>query len=196
LTEINGQTTVSYAVTNKCKNTAHYVAIGTHPFTRLLPTDGAVYAGNLGTYDVTWTKENGSPGFVGIKFDPASKNLNNGASDVFRVVVSNFDPNTTIQVEAFNGPARERFSFLLSQITCLPTSVPGLSKWLSGSWNRLLGWLSPQTSVNMSAVERENKSRNAEAAIDFKRENNNLLAISPDGTLNWHWISQGPRASN
>ena len=86
---------------------------------------------------------------------------------------------------------RERFSFLLSQTTCLPTSVPGLSKWLSGSWNRLLGWLSPQTSVNMSAVERENKSRNAGAAINFKRENNNLPAISPDGTLNWPWVSQG-----
>ena len=183
-------------MTNKCKNTAHYVAIGTYPFTRLLPTDGSVYAGNLGTYDVTWTKENGSPGFVGIKFDPASKNLNNGASDVFRVVVSNFDPNTTIQVEAFNGPARERFSFLLSQTTCLPISVPGLSKWLSGSWNSLLGRLSPQTAVNMSAVERENRYWNAGAAINFKRENNNLPAISPDGTLNWHWVRQGQRSSN
>ena len=64
-------------------------------------------------------------------------------------------------------------------------------KWLSGSWNRLLGRLSPQTAVNMSAVERENRYWNAGAAINFKRENNNLPAISPDGTLNWPWVSQG-----
>ena len=52
----------------------------------------------------------GNPSFIAVKFEPASKNFNNGASEVFSIVVSNFNPSTTIQVEADAGNRTGTFS--------------------------------------------------------------------------------------
>jgi hypothetical protein len=125
-TAANGQTTISFRVTNKCKNVVRMIAIGTDSFTRIAPADGSVYNGALGSYAVGWTKASGNPGFVGIKFEPVSKNYKNGATDVFNLIVSNFNANTTIQVKGV-GPSQETFSFLLSQTSC-PTSTAALNK--------------------------------------------------------------------
>src|SRR5262245_53827491 len=39
----NGQTTIAFRVTNKCRNSASYVAIGIGGFTRVGPADGSSY---------------------------------------------------------------------------------------------------------------------------------------------------------
>ena len=141
---------------------------------------------------------NGNPGFTSIKFSASSDNFSNGASDVFSVVVNNFNSNATIPVQGKAGITEETFTFLLSQTTCPPHSVPGLSNWLSGSWNRFLAWLAPRKAVseNQTAVDGKSPSGNPGAAINFKPENSNLPAISHDGTLNWRWVSQGQRSSD
>ena len=102
------------------------VEIGTDSFTRIAPADGSIYTGTLGSYNVGWTRASGNPGFVGIKFEPISKNYKSGAVEVFSIVVGNFDPNMTIQVKGV-GPSQETFSFLLSQTSC-PTSAAALNK--------------------------------------------------------------------
>ena len=112
-----GQTTVTFHITNNCKNGVGYVAIGTDSFTRVSPANGSVYQGTLGAYNVAWTGTNGNPGFASIKFTPQLNNFANSASDTFSVVVSNFNASTTIMVQGKNGNNRETFSFLLSQ-TC------------------------------------------------------------------------------
>ena len=48
----NGQTTIAFRVTNKCRSLVSYVAIGTGGFTRVAPADGSVYNGDLCRYDV------------------------------------------------------------------------------------------------------------------------------------------------
>jgi len=124
---ISGQTTISFRVTNKCRNAVSYVAIGTDSFTSIAPTNGSVYTGSLGNYDVTWTSATGSPGFASIEFLPRFRSFKNGASEVFNIVVTNFDPNVTIQVAGRAGSAPdETFSFLLSQTICPagPTATP------------------------------------------------------------------------
>jgi hypothetical protein len=124
---ISGQTTITFRVTNKCRNAVSYVAIGTDNFTRIAPTNGSVYTDSLGTYNVMWTSATGSPGFASIEFLPRFKSFKNGASDVFSIVVTNFDPNVTIQVAGRVGSLPdENFNFLLSQTTCPvgPTATP------------------------------------------------------------------------
>src|SRR5262249_2386073 len=110
-----GQTTVTFRVTNKCRNVVGHVAIGTDGFTRLSPANGSVYQGTLGSYKVSWTGTNGNPGFTSIKFEPQFNNFANSASDTFSVVVSNFNANTTIMVQGKSSTSTETFSFLLSQ---------------------------------------------------------------------------------
>jgi len=126
-----GQTTITFRVTNKCKQSVSYVAFGTDSFTRFAPISGSAYSGSLGTYNVTWTSVIGTPGFTSIQFQPKFKSFKNGASDVFSIVVTNFDPSVTIQVAGQAGSLTdERFSFLLSQTTCpigpaaTPTDTP------------------------------------------------------------------------
>jgi len=135
-TDANGQTTISFSVTNKCKNAVRMVAIGTDSFTRVAPADGSIYNGVLGSYDVGWTRPSGNPGFVSIKFEPLSKNFKNGAADVFSIGVTNFNPNTTVQVKGV-GAMQETFSFLLSQTSC--SSTVGLKKEPLGGF---VEWLS------------------------------------------------------
>ena len=112
-----GQTTIAFRVTNKCRNLVSYVAIGTGGFTRVAPADRSSYNGDLGPYDVSWTRTGGTPGFESVKFTPTAKNFANSASEVFNVVVSNFNPATMVMVRAKAGNAQETYSFLLSQ-TC------------------------------------------------------------------------------
>src|SRR5436190_18276537 len=117
-----GQTTIAFRVTNKCKNPVGYVAIGTGGFTRVAPTDGSSYNGDLGPYDVLWTRAGGgTPGFESFKFTPTLKNFANSASEVFNVVVSNFNPATVIMVRGKAGSAQETYNFLLSQTCGTPT---------------------------------------------------------------------------
>ncbi len=114
-----GRTTITFRVTNKCTQTVGYVAIGTDNFTQLAPADGSVYRTSLGNYKVGWTGTTGNPGFPSIKFEANLGSFNSGASDVFRVVVSDFDPNTTITVTGRAGNlANESFSFLLGKTLC------------------------------------------------------------------------------
>src|SRR5438093_1191995 len=118
-----GQTTIAFRVTNKCKNAVGYVAIGTGGFTRVAPTDGSSYNGDLRPYDVLWTRAGGgTPGFESFKLTPTLKNFANSASEVFNVVVSNFNPATVIMLRGKAGSAQETYNFLLRQ-TC-GTPVP------------------------------------------------------------------------
>jgi streptogramin lyase len=119
-----GQTTVTFRVTNKCRNAVGYVAIGTDGFSRLAPSNGSVYTGDLGAYNVSWTRASGNPGFESIKFTATSKNFNNFASDVFSIVVSNFNPTTMIMVQGKADSAQETYNFLLSETCGTPTPTP------------------------------------------------------------------------
>ena len=116
-----GQTTIAFRVTNKCKSQATYVAFGTGGFTRVAPADGSLYNGDLGVYNVAWTRTGGTPGFESVKFTPTAKNFANSASEVFNVVVSNFNPATVVMVRAKAGNAQETYNFLLSQTCGIPT---------------------------------------------------------------------------
>jgi hypothetical protein len=144
----SGQTIVTFRVTNKCKYATGYVAIATGAFTRISPANDSRYTGSLGIYDVSWTRATGKPGFVSIKFETRFDSFSNGASDVFSIVVGNFDPNTTIQVQGRAGFNEETFSFLLSQTTCSPLSVPRSFRWLTESGNGWSWWPGlPQSTI-------------------------------------------------
>jgi len=116
-----GQTTIAFRVTNKCRSLVSYVALGTGGFTRVAPADRSSYNGDLSPYDVSWTGRGGTPGFESVKFTPALKNFANSASEVFNVVVSNFNPATMVMVRAKAGNAQETYNFLLSQTCGIPT---------------------------------------------------------------------------
>jgi sugar lactone lactonase YvrE len=116
-----GQTTIAFRVTNICRNPVAYVAIGTGGFTRVAPADRSSYNGDLGIYDVSWTRTGGTPGFESVKFAPTLKNFANSASEMFSVVVSNFNPATMVMVRAKAGNAQETYNFLLSQTCGTPT---------------------------------------------------------------------------
>jgi hypothetical protein len=117
-----GLTTISFKVTNNCRNDTSFVAIGTDGFTRITPRDGGTYTGSLGTYSVAWTDTSGLPGFTSVKFSPNFSGFNNGAMDVFRIVVANFNPNTTIQV---SGKTKTQETFSFDFATCpLPPPQP------------------------------------------------------------------------
>ena len=143
-----GRTTISFAVTNKCKFAVGYVAIGTDTFTRISPANGSVYNGKLGGYNVSWRRATGTPGFLGIKFEPTLKNFTNGASEIFSIEVMNFVPNTTIRVIGSGGKVpEETFNFLLSQTLCPPRSSTATPEALFFSevenvfWYSLVAWL-------------------------------------------------------
>jgi hypothetical protein len=185
-----GQTTINFKATNNCKPNMTYVAIGTDSFTRVAPANGSVYTGSLGTYNVSWTSANGNPGFVSIKFVPTFTTFNNGAMDVFKIVVSGFNPNTTVQVQGKAAGTTDTFSFRLS--TSCPASplavkarTGGLSERLSGSWNRLLSWLAPRPTAPAMEL-----GRPGYFAPDFSARDDHLLALSRDGTLNWRWLKE------
>jgi len=174
------------------------VAIGTDGFTRNTPADGSVYSGSLGTYNVAWTAANGNPGFTSIKFTPAFRTFNNGATDVFSIVVSTFNPNTTVQVQGKAGNTTDTLSFQLS-LACPPSSPTlatqpfvDFSDWLSGSWNTFVAWLSSNTFVPQHgiAAEEMNSPSNLGTSINFETTRDNLPAISRDGTLNWRWVRE------
>jgi hypothetical protein len=175
------------------------VAIGTDAFTRVAPANGSVYTENLGTYNVTWTSTKGNPGFVGIKFDPTFRTFNNGARDVFRVVVNNFNPNTTIPVQGHAGSATDTFNFLLgtpcppSGPTLATQSLGDVAEWLSGSGERLLSWLGPAEKTP-SLLADERVARFAPGfAPTFAPTSDNLPALSRDGGLNWQWVKESSK---
>ncbi|MBI4790158.1 MAG: hypothetical protein HY782_24250 [Chloroflexi bacterium] len=97
-----------------------YIAIGTANWTRVSPPNGGTYSGNLGNYQVEWTNANGNPGFTSVKFTPTFSGFSQGASDILRVVVTGFDPNTPIQVQAHAGQTTETFTFQLNNPNCQP----------------------------------------------------------------------------
>jgi hypothetical protein len=134
LTDTNGKTRISFRVTNQCKYAISYVAIGTSDLTRIAPADGSVYSGQLGRYNVSWTRTTGNPGFVSIAFAPTSKNFDNGASDVFDITVGNFNVNTIIQVQAHAGTQTGTFSFSAGQTVCASVALPARTSMPSDRW--------------------------------------------------------------
>ena len=138
---VGTQTTLSFKVTNKCKNGVGYVALGTNGFTRVAPPNGGSYNGGLGSYSVSWTHASGNPGFISVKFENAPNDYKNGAMDIFSIVVTNFNPNTVMLVEGKAGNAKETSTFLLSQTTCPAPSTRSSSDWVEGSWSDLVAWL-------------------------------------------------------
>src|SRR5204863_145806 len=56
-----------------------------------------------------------------VKFTPKLKNFANSASEVFNVVISNFNPATMVTVRGKAGNAQETYNFLLSQTCGIPT---------------------------------------------------------------------------
>lgn len=97
----NGDSTtaITFRVTNACTNDVSHIAVGTDGWTRILPPDDDTYTGDLGDYSVKWTGNTGRPGFTSIKFGTPFSGYSNGVSDVFRIVVEDFDPDTPIQVQ-------------------------------------------------------------------------------------------------
>src|SRR6266576_4432495 len=148
-----GQTTIAFRVTDKCRNPVAYVAIGTGGFTRVAPGDGSVYNGDLGTYNVAWTRAGGTPGFESVKFTPTSKNFANSVSDVFNVVVSNFNPATMIMVRAKAGNAQETYNFLLSQTCGTPTPTRRIYWTNIGVGTETIARTNPKTqNINQSFI--------------------------------------------
>ena len=108
----DGTTTITYRVTNACKDPVNYVAIGTDAFTRIAPANGGEYRGTLASkYAVQWTGTSGNPGFTSIKFSPVFNSFKSGRQDVFSITVSGFNPNTPLQVQGQAGSSTETFTF-------------------------------------------------------------------------------------
>jgi streptogramin lyase len=150
-----GQTTIAFRVTNKCRNPVSYVAIGTGGFTRVAPADRSSYNGDLGPYDVSWTRTGGTPGFESVKFTPTLRNFANSASEVFNVVVSNFNPVSMVMVQAKAGNAQETYNFLLSQTCGIPT--PTRRIYWTNVGTDTIGRANPNTqNVNQSFINTGN----------------------------------------
>ena len=162
-----GQTTIAFRVTNSCRNPVAYVAIGTGGFTRVAPGDGSVYNGDLGTYNVAWTRAGGTPGFESVKFTPTSKNFANSVSDVFNVVVSNFNPATMIMVRAKAGNAQETYNFLLSQTCGTPTPTRRIY-WTNLGTNTLGRANLNGQNVNLSFIDNGRSSAPLGMAVDSR----------------------------
>ena len=149
VTDGNGITTITFEATNNCLSGVSYVAIGTDGWTRVAPTAGSTYTGDLCSYPVTYTGTSGSPGFTSIKFglpSNCSSAYSSGATDVFSIQVSGFDPSTPIKVQGHAGSTTNTFTFTLS--SCVPTPTPtpfcsgnlvqnGSFEILSGSTNSI-----------------------------------------------------------
>jgi hypothetical protein len=99
---------------------------------------------------------------------------------MFSIVVSNFNPNVTIQVEASGGNVHNTFHFLLSKTTYASTGS-SLADWLSGSSNRLQEWLGPQASE--PGIETTGGPTYFESLYGSVDEY--FPALSRDGTLEW-----------
>ena len=119
----NGDSTtaITFRVTNTCTNDVSHIAIGTDGWTRILPPDNDTYTGDLGDYSVEWTGNTGNPGFSSIKFGTPFSGYSNGASDVFIIVVEDFDLDASIQVQGHAGLSTETFNSLLNNPECPPT---------------------------------------------------------------------------
>src|SRR5436190_116864 len=161
-----GQTTIAFRVTNKCRNPVSYVAIGTGGFTRVAPADGSSYNGDLCRYDVAWTRAGGgTPGFESVKFAPTLKNFANSASEVFSVVVSNFNPATMIMVRGKAGNAQETYNFLLSQTCGTPTPTRRIY-WTNTETNTLGRANLNGQNVNQSFIDNGRSSAPFGMAVD------------------------------
>ena len=126
-----------------------------------------------------------------MKFDPTFNGFNGGAMEVFSIVVTGFNPNTTIQVQGKAGNATDTLNFLLS--TLCPPSAPtqatrpftGFKEWLSGSWNSLMNWLAPQ------AITPATQSRGGTNYLQQRSGSNvYVLALPRDGPLNWKSLKE------
>ena len=96
-----GQTTIAFRVTNSCRNPVAYVAIGTGGFTRVAPGDGSVYNGDLGTYNVAWTRAGGTPGFESVTWKlSASSCAESFTIGTVKVLVVSPGPNVTVPLVA------------------------------------------------------------------------------------------------
>jgi hypothetical protein len=107
----DGSATISVEVVNHCQNDVGYVALGSGSWSRLSPADQQTHVGGLGEYMVSWTGENGEPGFSSILFEPRFQGFSSGNGDVFQVTVADFDGAASFQVQAKAGPTRDAASF-------------------------------------------------------------------------------------
>ena len=160
-----GQTTIAFRVTNKCRSLVSYVAIGTGGFTRVAPADGSSYNGDLGPYDVAWTRSGGTPGFESVKFTPTSKNFANSAAEVFSITVSNFNPATIMMVRGKAGNAQETYNFLLSQTCGTPT--PSRRVYWTNSGANMVGRANVDgQNVNQTFINNARSSAHFGMAVD------------------------------
>ncbi len=123
----DGTTTLTYNVTNPNKKDISYVAFGTGDWARVAPSDGLTTTLELGEYQVEWTNDRGNPGFTSVKYETQFGGFSKGGMEMFTLVVSDFDPDVTVQVEAKAGRDRGRVSFVLGAPACdktPPTPTP------------------------------------------------------------------------
>ena len=120
----DGTTTITYRVTNTNKKDISYVAFGLGNWSAVAPVDGSTYSGGRGDYNVEWTNSNGNPGFPSIKYETLFDGFSKGAQDTIALTVSNFDPNTAIQVQMKAGKDKTTFTLTLNDSACDMTPVP------------------------------------------------------------------------
>jgi hypothetical protein len=123
----DGRYTLTWQVTNHNKQDMGYVALGTGPWQRSQPPTASRYTGALGAYRIEWTNERGNPGFPSVKYETQFSGFHQGASETFTLTVQDFDPATTIQVQAKAGRTVGTAQFIPSTGACdrtPPTPTP------------------------------------------------------------------------
>lgn len=133
----DGTTTLTYRITNNCAETVETVVIETGHWSRIAPTDGGSYTGQLGNYATQWIGPVGDILTQGIRFTNASPDYHSGMSDDFTITVRDFvpeSPNTIRVVTKGSGINSYSFRWMLLDPSCengvdptprpMPTSTP------------------------------------------------------------------------
>jgi len=105
-----GETTaVTFEVTNTSKWAVSFIAFGTGGLTRMAPTPGEQYQGQLDQYTVEWTNLSGNPGFESIKFTTSAnkESYKNGATEAFTVILGGLRSDYTFSLQAHAGAVFE-----------------------------------------------------------------------------------------
>ncbi len=111
----DGSYTLTWQVTNTGKHAISYMAFGTGSWTRAAPEPGRLYTGELGDYQVEWTRDRGQPGFASVKYETQFAGFSQGSTETFTLVVGDFDPTIPIQVQAKAGRTVGSVTFTLAE---------------------------------------------------------------------------------
>lgn len=111
----DGSYTLTWQVTNTGKHAISYMAFGTGSWTRAAPEPGRLYTGELGDYQVEWTRDRGQPGFASVKYETQFAGFSQGSTETFTLVVGDFDPTIPIQVQAKAGRTVSSVTFTLAE---------------------------------------------------------------------------------